>query len=289
MSKTTKIIAALGVVAGLGVAALPAFTFAESTTGDVDVIVEVSPAIAMTITGNNDNSSHYGTQAGYQAVAPLGTENPASEGWYERSGEAPDYTYTLTSDTTVEDGKTYYEAVESTYNPVDSFNPIGAASSSVDGHLTPPTSITGTSSSWVSMMPNALANTKSTVTVYTNNTNGYTLAVRANNSANMVQQDVLSGADSILPMTTDAPAVGKPGWAFKVAAAGEGTHAGSVQGTYDQDTAMTTSDQTIVSSTSKTSGGDEWDVTYDVATRPDQANGFYKVNLTYTAATRNGS
>ena len=60
MSKTTKIIAALGVVAGLGVAALPAFTYAAEVSGDVDVIVEVEPAIAMRIVGNNDTASGYG-------------------------------------------------------------------------------------------------------------------------------------------------------------------------------------------------------------------------------------
>ncbi len=61
MSKTTKVIAALGVVAGLGVAALPAFTYAQETvSGNVDLYVEVVPAIAMTITGNNDDNGHYG-------------------------------------------------------------------------------------------------------------------------------------------------------------------------------------------------------------------------------------
>ncbi|MBR0416071.1 hypothetical protein IJI64_02845 [Candidatus Saccharibacteria bacterium] len=66
MSKTTKIIAALGVVAGLGVAALPAFTYAaDPITGNVDVIVEVEPAIAMTISGNNDTGNH--------ETAPSGT------------------------------------------------------------------------------------------------------------------------------------------------------------------------------------------------------------------------
>ena len=54
MSKTTKIIAALGVVAGLGVAALPAFTYATSVSGNADVIVEVGDAIAMSIVGNQD-------------------------------------------------------------------------------------------------------------------------------------------------------------------------------------------------------------------------------------------
>ena len=45
----------------------------------------------------------------YAAVTPEGTENPAEEGWYESDGEGG---YTLTADTTVDAGKTYYEREE---------------------------------------------------------------------------------------------------------------------------------------------------------------------------------
>ena len=36
----------------------------------------------------------YGTDGStsYSAASPEGTENPYSEGWYERSGTSPDYT-----------------------------------------------------------------------------------------------------------------------------------------------------------------------------------------------------
>lgn len=40
----------------------------------------------------------------YNEVTPVGTENPQAEGWYEESGGV----YTLTTDTTVDAGKTYY-------------------------------------------------------------------------------------------------------------------------------------------------------------------------------------
>ena len=46
--------------------------------------------------------------ASYSAVSPVGTENPTTEGWYERSGSDPNYVYTLTTDTTVNNEKTYY-------------------------------------------------------------------------------------------------------------------------------------------------------------------------------------
>lgn len=48
------------------------------------------------------------TGESYDAVTPVGTENPSEEGWYERSGSAGSYVYTLTTDTTVTEGKTYY-------------------------------------------------------------------------------------------------------------------------------------------------------------------------------------
>ena len=50
----------------------------------------------------------------YSAVTPAGTENPSVEGWYERSGSAGSYVYTLTTDTTVDSEKTYYEKGEPT-------------------------------------------------------------------------------------------------------------------------------------------------------------------------------
>lgn len=48
----------------------------------------------------------YGTDGtvSYDAVTPVGTENPSEEGWYEKDGDV----YTLTADTTVNSGKTYY-------------------------------------------------------------------------------------------------------------------------------------------------------------------------------------
>lgn len=48
------------------------------------------------------------TGESYDAVTPAGTENPSEEGWYERSGSAGSYVYTLTTDTTVDSDKTYY-------------------------------------------------------------------------------------------------------------------------------------------------------------------------------------
>ena len=52
----------------------------------------------------------YGSEASvsYDEVSPLGTENPVTEGWYEKNGDV----YVLSADTTVDSEKTYYEKVE---------------------------------------------------------------------------------------------------------------------------------------------------------------------------------
>jgi hypothetical protein len=44
----------------------------------------------------------------YDAATSTTGKNPKAEGWYERSGSSPNYTYTLSTDTTVSDQKTYY-------------------------------------------------------------------------------------------------------------------------------------------------------------------------------------
>lgn len=44
----------------------------------------------------------------YSSASPSGSENPATEGWYERSGAEGSYVYTLTTDNSVQSSKTYY-------------------------------------------------------------------------------------------------------------------------------------------------------------------------------------
>lgn len=58
----------------------------------------------------------------YTEVTPTGTENPKEEGWFERSGAAEPYTYTETTDETVDGSKTYYEKV---VTPAFKFDVIG--------------------------------------------------------------------------------------------------------------------------------------------------------------------
>lgn len=44
--------------------------------------------------------------------------SPKEQGWYERSGSSPDYTYTLSTDTTAASAKTYYAKSGNDYNAV---------------------------------------------------------------------------------------------------------------------------------------------------------------------------
>lgn len=295
MSKSTKIIAALGVVAGLGVAALPAFTFAiqtpQSVSGDAEVYVEVQPAIAMAITGNNDNRLSYTSDSWQYAIVADPTGDPSQSNYYERAANG---TFALSADTTVNPDKTYFTRSADTTG-VDVFSPMSAGNGIVDGHTE--AFKVGPSSSYVSMLPNTVDSTKSVVSIWTNNASGYDLAVRANTSANMTMVEPVGGTDTIAAVS-GTPATGTPGnygWAFKVATPSGKTNVGDINADssaatpydYSEDSQMTTSDQHIVTSAEKTSGGDSWDVIYDIATKADQETGVYKVTLTYTATTNN--
>ncbi len=285
MSKTTKIVAALGIVAGLGVAALPAFTFATqvpaSTTGEVDVVVEVQPAIAMTITGNNDDASHYGTIT-YTAVEnPTG--NPQAQGWYVSDGTS----YTLTTDTEVQSGTTYYTRTNA-YNPVDAFNPASIANGTLDGHTIPGASITGTSSSYASLTPSGLVEGsgdngfRSTITVYTNNNAGFTLSVKDADTTTSLTH--VEGTGNAIPTTAGQLTAGTAGWNFD-------STPDSTKSSYEAKTnqAMPASDGTAViidQTNTKTNGGSGTIVDYNVATADDQATGVYTDTIVYTATTR---
>ena len=65
------------------------------------VSAEVLAAIEAALYGKDGEVS-------YNPASPSGSENPATEGWYERSGSAGSYVYTLTTDNSVQSSKTYY-------------------------------------------------------------------------------------------------------------------------------------------------------------------------------------
>ena len=75
---------------------------------DVDVTVGNMPGSVVTGDAEIYEDRLAPTSESYSAVTPTGTENPSEEGWYERSGSAGSYVYTLTTDTEVNSEKTYY-------------------------------------------------------------------------------------------------------------------------------------------------------------------------------------
>lgn len=278
MSKTTKIVAALGIVAGLGVAALPAFTYAAQTpqhvTGDVDLYVEVQPAIAMTITGNNDADQSYTyTSYKYTIVTPGSGDNPSEKGWYEKNGD----TYTESTDTAVAQGKIYFMQEDNTEG-VDVFAPtIGSGTATVDRHSE--AFKVGPSSSYLNILPNASGTMTSDVTVYTNNASGYTLQLKdADNDTNLTK--IYSGTTPADPAVIAASATPAPG-----------NDAGwSVTGgnsAFQSGAAITAANQTVKTFGTKTNGGDLTQMTYTVATAADQETGVYTDTITYTATTNN--
>lgn len=81
---------------------------------DVDVTVGNMPGSV--VTGNaevfEDRLAITDVTVSYDAATPESGDNPKEKGWYERSGSAGSYVYTLTTDTTVDESKTYYEKTE---------------------------------------------------------------------------------------------------------------------------------------------------------------------------------
>ena len=237
-------IASVLALSAMAIAATPLFASANaSVSGQVEVAVDVEPAIAMTITGNNDDGSKHS-----------------------------------------EPGRSY--------NSVDNFSPEEIAGSNVDGHSIPATAVTGVSSSYATILPNAVINGssengfRSTVTVYTNNAVGYFLTVRdSDNNTNLTHA---SGTDYI-PTTDSALSAGTAGWNFDVTKFG--TRTGDIWApTADgndsitvENNAITPTDATIDSLSTKTSNGRTTYVDYNVATSEDQSAGIYSDTLVYTA------
>lgn len=294
MSKTTKIIAALGVVAGLGVAALPAFTFAVDPTvnGDVQVVVEVSPAIAMKIEGNNDDATA-GYSDTYQADTTITTGDDVT-GKYEY--DSTNHVYVATGDSTAAEGKTYYDKLAApTIGTAKVASPSGATT--LDGQdlvdqgytiaNSPAFAATASSSSW-QLLPNSYvfgdrsaqspANYfGSTITVYTNNTSGYALSVKdADDDTRLVH----TGGTYNIPTSGEEVAAGQPRWNFDTTPAQDS----SISALAHQAIPAASSTAVTISQTSgKTSSGSTTIVDYNVSTSPDQATGTYTDTIVYTA------
>ncbi|MDO5481391.1 MAG: hypothetical protein Q4F60_03555, partial [Candidatus Saccharibacteria bacterium] len=280
-----KLIATLGVVAGLGVAALPlgsvfATQQGQTVAGNVQLDVEVQPAIAMTITGNNDDDSNYKT--GVTATAVSVAEGDSLTGLYTRSGEAGNYSYTAASGTALEAG-TYYKLGVDVKAPSDA--------TTIDGHSTAiayDSLNLQSSSSYLSILPNQAKEGsvengfRSTITVYTNNTSGYNLNVRDADTTTDLTQVVTSGTADIIPTGSGAIAAGTAKWNFDTTVAAGGTTEALTAAAMPASNATATPIDTFGS---QTNNGRVTVVDYNVSTKSDQAAGVYTNTITYTATT----
>lgn len=80
----------------------------ESEVGLVTKTAQADKAMASEIDGRKvikAGTLYNDTEDSYEAVTPAEGDNPKEKGWYTKSGS----TYTLTTDTTVQSGTTYYE------------------------------------------------------------------------------------------------------------------------------------------------------------------------------------
>lgn len=201
MSKTTKIIAALGVVSGLGVAAMPALTFADGTSvsGNVKVEVEIEPAIAMRIHSNND--------VAYNAVTPEDGDNPSEKGWYEKDGDV----YTLSTDTEVNADKTYYAQDSDAYGFIG-YEPESAKASSDAAAVAGPSLATGLQLS---------ANQADLTTLWSNievrsNTGKFKIElIDADDDTSLNLATPSTTANEFIPAQAGEPVAATAGWAVK--------------------------------------------------------------------------
>ncbi len=260
--KSTKIIATAGVVAGLGVAALPAMTFATGTVvkGQAEIRAEVNEAIAMTITGNEDTS------------------------W-------------IVDDTVAEEDQITVNG-DSVFTPSGAAQ-IGAYNTA-NGLAYDSSNIQLYSASRVSLLPNAAVHGtdgtvtnsnydgtgfKSAITVYTNAVAGYTLALEDADAITALELKNAGGTSTLdtIPTGTSVTA-GTAAWGYSLESNLE------TRGSTYTTIKVNGSADTIVANGSMfnttTGAGETTDVYYGVSTKPNQQNGVYKDVIVYTATTK---
>lgn len=88
---------------------------------DVDVTVGNMPGSVVTGNAEVYEDRLAVTGADYDAVSLKDQVSPKGQGWYERSGEVGSYVYTLSTDTTVNTSKTYYEKDGEEYSEVSDY------------------------------------------------------------------------------------------------------------------------------------------------------------------------
>lgn len=119
--KTREIPQALAITTAKGAKYVPMGTIFPSNDGaaegivyeDVDVTTGNMPG-SVVLSGVVYSNRLAVTETNYSAATPETGDNPKEKGWYEQSGSAGAYVYTLSEDTTVDGTKTYYIKTEVT-------------------------------------------------------------------------------------------------------------------------------------------------------------------------------
>ncbi len=274
MTKSKTILAGLGVVAALGVAAMPLASYAAPTViGNVMLAVEVEPAIAMTIKGNNDSYTH-GTNPGSTTD---GVDNLYDNGSTGGNTGAVD---NKTVSTAASTEKTSGESPNTTHVGYEA-----TGTSSSYAHLLPNSAVTGDRGT-----NNATNDFGSTITVYTNSKSGYTVTLQdADDDASLVST---TDTNDTIPTGTTI-AAGTSGWAFK---GGKSSSVSNDVYTFTDRSAWTAIPDTtetevvVYGSNSDTyadeTHGDQFIINYGVSTSSDQATGLYTDTIVYTATTK---
>ena len=177
MTKSSKIITGLGLVAALGIAIVPASSFAATTNGSVEVDVEVLPAIAMTISGNNDTNAANIASGTYTAGSYTATDN------YDHDNGA----------TEAETGNVMGHASAHVAGTSSSYTSL-LPNAAVDGALGDGANGFG-----------------STITVYTNCSAGYTLTLKDADTTTALTN---ANGDTIAAGTSIT--AGTANWAYKI-------------------------------------------------------------------------
>ena len=132
-------------------------------------------------------------------------------------------------------------------------------------------------STFGNISPNTTATTSSTISVYTNSTEGYILSVKATNHADLRTESGNSIPAGVLTETNNEINTGLGVWSYKTDSTGVKTNW----------TAMTATDTPIKGTSIYGATESETVVTYGISMSNNQPSGNYTTELTYTATAPN--
>lgn len=281
MTKTTKVIAALGVVAGLGVAALPLSSYAAdgvSVSSNVKVETTITSALAMRIQSNNDGKS-------YTAVTPENGADPSTKGWYEKDGDV----YNKSTDTSVADGKTYY-AQSDAYGFIG-YEPNSAKAEADAAAIAGPSLATGLE---LSANQADLTSLWSNIEVRSNTGKFKVQLIDADDNTSLNLATPSTTENEFIPAQNGEPAAATAGWAVKGGDISDWTKMPkNASSDYDAESSTGTAAETALTVLANSTNGTT-PLAYSAATKVNYGiasgitkTGVYSDIITYTATATN--